>query len=415
MTLKRAWNANITPGFQPAMCSFLNWGTGLLCPVALTYDPHNPARCQIVFALDETAKGGGTFTIWAAGAKAFEGKMNVPDTTTENGREYTPPQDGEPLELKAGIPPFPSRAEACSIQIHFQGSYVDSKTYGAVYQAQYGGPGQIPYFGAAFADFAIVDGTTGLLDQIQAWGDTHVMHFCGDNDTGYNENGQPYGVDQIVKPCNSWANMPFYIECADAIIARGLKPMYTLDGEGGPDWLKANFAAWVQAMRTGYDRLRYGPVTVAFDGVWPAAWTPQQMMDMIPWMRDVLGPDAYLGFWYGNGPSGNPYLWVNDESDYAQPWCDGLDIVLTTSGPDEALGVSMANKAQYMVKEPNFSEFQPTFHGPFVFHDNSRGPRYWGNVEFLTYQTVRDPNQVYKAPSETQRQQMRTMNVPCAG
>ncbi len=274
---------------------------------------------------------------------------------------------------------------------------------------------QVPYFGAAFADFAIVDGTAGLLDQIQAWGDTHVMHFCGDNDTGYNENGQPYGVDQIVKPCNSWANMPFYIECADAIIARGLKPMYTLDGEGGPDWLKANFASWVEAMRTGYDRLRFGPVTVAFDGVWPAAWTPQQMMDMIPWMRDVLGPDAYLGFWYGNGPSGNPYLWVNDENDYTQPWCDGLDIVLTTSGPDEALGVSMANKAQYMVRDPNFSEFQPTFHGPFVFHDNSRGPRYWGNVEFLTYQTVRDPNQVYKAPSETQRQQMRTMNVPCAG
>lgn len=105
--MKRAWNANLTPGFQPAMCSYLNWGTATLLPVTLIYDPHNPARCQIVFALDETATGGGTITIWATGAKVFSGAMNVPDTTTQNGREYTPPQDGVPLELvKAGVNPF---------------------------------------------------------------------------------------------------------------------------------------------------------------------------------------------------------------------------------------------------------------------------------------------------------------------
>lgn len=105
--MKRAWNANITPGFAPSMCSYQNWGTKELLPVTLVYDPSNPARCQIVFALDETATGGGTCTIWATGAKVFTGKMAVPDTTTENGREYTPPNDGDPLELvKAGVNPF---------------------------------------------------------------------------------------------------------------------------------------------------------------------------------------------------------------------------------------------------------------------------------------------------------------------
>ncbi len=336
-------------------------------------------------------------------------------------RQPMPPDNVQmealPMEWKPGIPPFPSRAEACSIQIHFQGSYVDSKAYSAVYQAQYGGPGQVPYFGAAFADFAIMDGIQQLIDQIVRWGDTHVMHYCGIRPEGYNEAGQPYGADQIVKPVVSWSNMPFYIECADGIIARGLKPMYCLDGEGGPHWLKANFELWVAQMRAGYDRLRYGPINIVFDGVWPDGdgWTVEAMMEMIPWMRSVIGPDAYLFFWYGNGPSGTPYLYVQSENDYNEPWCDGLDGVLTTSGPEEAEGVSMANKAQYMVRNSNFSEFQPSFHGPFIMHDCSRGPRFWGDIEFWTYQTVRDPNQVYKAPSETRRQQMRTMNVPCAG
>lgn len=100
--MKRAYNANISPGFTPSMCSFLVWNAPSRdIPVALVYDPANPARCQIMFATDEIASGGGTLTVWATGAQAFQLSCNVP-VTSENGIEL-----GTSIELKAGSSPFP--------------------------------------------------------------------------------------------------------------------------------------------------------------------------------------------------------------------------------------------------------------------------------------------------------------------
>jgi hypothetical protein len=94
----RAYNHNISPGFVPAMAAFLNWGTKQTIPVTLIYDPQNPARCQTIFATDETAAGGGTLTIWAAGAAPFSVNCNVPALGTT---------EGPSLDLKAGTAPFP--------------------------------------------------------------------------------------------------------------------------------------------------------------------------------------------------------------------------------------------------------------------------------------------------------------------
>lgn len=98
----RAYNCNITPGFAPTMCAYLNWGLKLYLPVTLNYDPANPARCQVTFALDETATGGGTLAVQGTGAALLDVPMAVPDQSAD-GVEWL----GAPLELVAGgVDPF---------------------------------------------------------------------------------------------------------------------------------------------------------------------------------------------------------------------------------------------------------------------------------------------------------------------
>ncbi len=310
-------------------------------------------------------------------------------------------------------PPIPSRDHVCSIRVPFQGFYIDSPTYGARYQQIYGGPGQVPFFGGAFDAFVAVGEARSIVQQHKAAGFPHCMVNWGHGGAGYNEPGQPYGVDQLIPPGDQTPQQ--FRAAIDVVIDAGLIPVYILDGEGSPAAIHGSLEYQVAEMRVGYDRIPYGIFLVSYDGVWPAAWTVDQMKAMIPWIRSVIGDTGYLGFMFGNGPAGTPYLWVQDEGDYNQPWMDGLDVVVTTSGPPEAQGVSLANKAQYMVRNPDFSAFQPSFHGPFVFHDCSRGPRFWGDIEWDTYGTVRDPNQMLKAPIAAARQRMIAMNIPIWG
>ncbi len=208
-----------------------------------------------------------------------------------------------------------------------------------------------------------------------------------------------------------------YRACADSVIKNGFKAIYIVNGEDGAQEVLDTFQAQHDALQVGYDRTQYGPFLVSFDGVWPAQWTVNQMMTVIPWMHGIIGPQGYLGFMYANGPAGNPYLWVLNSGDYVQPWADGLDIVVTTSGPSEAECVSMANKAQYMADGLNFAAAgcQPSFGGHFSLVPNSRGARAWGNIEWNTYGTVRDPNQLLHAAIAAARAMMRRMNVRIVG
>lgn len=398
----RALNCNITPGFTPAMASVLAWSPpgGINIPVALRFDPANPARCQIVFADDETATGGSTLTVWAAGAQAFSAPATIPPLVGN--------YEGPSIELKAGIPPFPQRLDAISVKVPFQGFYVNSNAFGAKYQAVYGGNGQVPFYAAALQDFWAAGDGLQVLDQLKDW--SHVMLYCRPGGPGYNEDGQPYGNDQIIPAFDCWGNMGVYKQIADTIISRNQKPAYIVWGEGqdGYQWIKDNFVSWCAQMREGYDRLRFGPVIVGFDGVWPASWSVDQMKEMIPWMRSVLGNDAYLGFFFAGD-----YLWVEDRNDYTKDWMDGLDIVFTSNGPDSAECPSLANKARYMIPSPDFSTCQPDQGGSFIFHECSRGPRVWLEGEWATFQTVRDPNQTWKVPVEQARARMQTLG--CLG
>jgi hypothetical protein len=310
------------------------------------------------------------------------------------------------------MPKPPTRERACSIRVPFQGFYINSPTYGARYQQIYGGPGQVPFFGGAWDAFAAVGEAQSIVDQHKAAGFTHVFVNWGHGGAGYDEPGQPYGANQLIPPGNQTPEQ--FLASVDVVIDSGLVPVFIVNGEGNNLDILATFEGFVATLRTGYDRTAYGPFLVSYDGVWgPSdAWTVDMMTTTIPWMRTIIGPDGYLGFMFANGPAGNPYLYVIDEGDYSKPEFDGLDIVFTTTGPPEAEGVSLADKAQYMVRDPNFSEFQPSFHGPFIFHDCSRGPRFYLVGETRTYQTVRDPNQQQKSIVAVERARMVTMNYP---
>jgi hypothetical protein len=384
-------------------------------PVDFIVDPHDPARYSCLVPRDVVGTGADVQCLAPQYLPCRQRCEAADGNTFPDGLPASGAWELRAFPLVHDRPAPPARADALAVRLHFQGAWVASNAYSHMYSEIYGGNGPIPYFGAALADFAAAGDLEQILDQLAALGDTHVMHYIGHGGDGYDEPNQPYGAHQLIPPANCWANHDLMRTCADSIIRRGLKPAYALDGEGGPDWIRANFEPWVAAMRADYDRLAYGPVMVCFDGVWPASWTVDQMQQMIPWMRGVLGDSGYLLFWYGNGPAGLPYLWVVNEDDYTQPWCDGLDGVLTTSGVDEAEGASLANKAQYMVRDPNYSQFQPSFSAPFVLQDCSRGPRVWGLVEWNTYGTVRDPNQALKPSIDAARARMVTMNIPCWG
>lgn len=344
--------------------------------------------------------------VTAKGYKDYNGRIDVPQ-----GEYYAPP-----FMLEASTPAVPSRDEACMIRHPFQGKYFQSLQYSEYYKLYYGSPtGAIPYFGGSYASFYLVGEGPNICKQIKDDGFTHNMLNFSHGGTGYNEPGQPYGIDQLIPPGD--LNDDDYLDMCDESINNGMKSFYIIHGEGqdGYQDIKANFARYIELLRTGYDRTEYGPCVVCYDGVWPDSWSVEQMKEMIPFMRSILGDKGYLGFMFGNGPAGRPYLWVEDEGDYSKSWMDGLDIVLTTSGPDEAEGISLANKAAYMVRNPNFSQFQPSWPHSFIFNDNSRGQRYYGDYEWDTYGTVRDPNQLLKIPVQQARERMINMNIPILG
>lgn len=389
----------------------------LFPPIDFTVNPTNAQRYDVLVAPPLSGTGADVQCLAPGFLPCRQRVVAADGNTFPQGLPSEGAWELRAFNLQPARPAPPVRALACSQRHHFQGGYVNSNRYGAAYQAAYGGPGQIPYFGAAFADFFIVGDGDQVLDQLQGMGDTHVMHYIGHGGPGYNEPGQPYGADQLIQPANCWLDPDVMIAATDSIINRGLLPAFALDGEGSPEWIEQNFEAFVSRMRAGYDRLAYGPVNVCFDGVWPASWSVADMQRMIPWMRAVLGPTGYLCFWFGNGPARNPYLWVIGELDYQQEWCDGLDMVLTTSGVNEADGVSLANKASYMVANPDYSQFQPSAPSPLgcILVPNSRGERYWGDIEWNTYGTVRDPNQVLKPSIDEARARMQAMKIPCWG
>jgi len=80
-------------------------------------------------------------------------------------------------------------------------------------------------------------------------------------------------------------------------------------------------------------RVAYGVFQFGYDGTWPASWKVDQVKHFMPWARSVVGENAYLSMMFANGPSGSPYLYVEDESDYHKPWMQAWDCIQLSTQP----------------------------------------------------------------------------------
>ena len=277
-------------------------------------------------------------------------------------------------------PPAPSRADAIRIVDSFQGLMIQSKTYGP-----------LPWFAAALGAMDRVGELDSVLDQVIAAGDTHCQVDLVFN---YGERGQPWGTPQLVPDCDLSGDMPTYLRICDRVIQRGLKPIFVVPAEGqdGLNWIYAKFHEFVNALRTGYDRAVYGPVQLGYDGTWPASWSVQQVKDVLVYCRQFLGSQGILAMMFANGPEGGPYLYVEDEQDYSKPWMQCLDIVMVSTGPDQAQCPSLVNNATYMIENLTPHDVCTPGHvAPFwlMKPGTPRGPYGWSWREWNEYNFVR--------------------------
>lgn len=282
----------------------------------------------------------------------------------------------------------PSRDKIIAVKDSFQGLLL----YSPKYSPTYGGP--LPWFTAALPAMNAAGELNNTLGQIKLAGDTHCQVDLKFN---YGEDGQPWGTPQLVPDCDLSGDMTTYRRIFDKVVNVGLIPIAVLPAEGqiGIQWLNDNLVSWVAAMRIGYDRLKYCLIQLGYDGTWPYSWSVQQVKDVLTFVRSVIGQDACLGMMFGNGPAGNPYLFVEDEGDYSKPWMQCLDVIMVTTNPDQALCPALVNTAQYMLGpalKPQ-GACTPQWQGPYLLSPGTpRGPYGWCWREWREYQFVRDPS-----------------------
>jgi hypothetical protein len=198
-------------------------------------------------------------------------------------------------------------------------------------------------------------------------------------------------------------DFPGFCSVIDQIIPKGKPLIIGLSGEGheGYDWLMANFAKVIAALREGYDRTRYGVIYITYDGVWPADWTVEMMNTFLPFARQILGPDAVLAMMFAGGPAENQYLVVNGTEDWAEGGVlqQNLDIMHCSGGPSETVGESLGQIASRMLG-PHFINDVDGYTGLGVDGNEDghlwylkvpgpRGPISWGWIEWREYEWVR--------------------------
>jgi len=291
--------------------------------------------------------------------------------------------------LSSHVRPKPkSRLEILNIRDHFQGLNILSRYYAEQSEIQYGTP-YLRWFTAGLGAMMAVGDLENVLDQLQAVGDTHAACDLG---YSYGEPGQQWGTPQLVP---NW-NCPDYdveawIPLVDTVIDRGLTPIYVMPSEGqdGLAWTYHNFERIVERMRQGYDRVAYGVFQFGYDGTWPASWKVDQVKHFMPWARSVVGENPYLSMMFANGPSGSPYLYVEDESDYHKPWMQAWDCIQLSTQPDQVMCPSLVNYGQYMLGPAlkAHGTCTPEWSGPWIMSPGTpRGPYVYCFREWAEYQ-----------------------------
>lgn len=189
------------------------------------------------------------------------------------------------------------------------------------------------------------------------------------------------------------------------------------EGQDGLVWIYKELPKVVESLRKGYDRLRYGPLFFGYDGTWPASWSVQQVKDVLPFIRRVIGNCAYFGMMFGTGPSRNPYFFVEDEGDYYKPWMQSIDIIMMTEGPDQLQCPALINGMQYLLGPQlnyNTNGCKPDWRGPYLMYPGTpRGPYFAGIMEWETYNWVRGRVSADKVTAD--RNRARSIGVKLLG
>lgn len=305
--------------------------------------------------------------------------------------------------LVGGRLSVPTREAACTVRCSFQGLWMQTQRYGP-----------LPWWPAGLTAFE--HELDAILDQLLAAGDTHCQV---DLVWDYGEPGQPWGSGRLVPSVDLRHNLPRYRAIVDRVIDRGLSPIFMMPGEGqeGLRWIFDHFRPVVAALREGYDRTAYGPFWFGYDGTWPAAWTVRDMKRVLPFIRSVIGDRAYFGLMFSTGPAGNPYLFVEDQGDYAKPWMQAIDIIMASTHPDQVECPALVNSAQYMLGpalRPG-GRCTPDWHAPswLLAPGTPRGPYYWGWIEWNAYEWVRGWVTAEKIAAD--RARMRSVGITLRG
>lgn len=279
------------------------------------------------------------------------------------------------------------RMSILNIQDHFQGLNVYSPYFAALSQEQYGTP-YLRWFSAGLGALMAVGDLETVLDQLIAAGDTHCA--C-DLTFSYGEPGQQWGTPQLVPDWNMARDVEAWIPLVDRVIERGLIPIFVMPSEAqdGLQWTYDNFQRIVNRMRKDYDRCEYGIFQFGYDGTWPASWSVAQVKAFMPWARSIVGAKAYLSMMFANGPSGSPYLYVEDEGDYSKSWMQAWDCIQLSTGPDQVQCPALVNYGQYMLG-PSLRPHDtctPQWSGPWIMAPGTpRGPYVYCFREWAEYQ-----------------------------
>ncbi len=284
--------------------------------------------------------------------------------------------------LQPAIPPVPTRAAVCSVQLTFQGLTVATTQYGV-----------LPWFEAAMAWLSLPGDRQTVYRAKRAAGDTHCIVMVPNGPPLYDEVNQPYSPDRF-GPLD-WTNGetvmdPKFIALVTEIIQSGFTPLIFMD-ERQDHSIKILPLVLEALHGAAVDLTPYCVVLPGWDGVF-YGWNPD---DVVAWaaLARAMVPTCYLGLEHNQGhiPLGE------GGSDY-QPGgrMNGFDVILgeydgwlpNGSPGDEVWQIlgRMVSPYHRPPDQPSGDDPNPPF---YLQPPSPRGPYYYCAFEFDEYRWVR--------------------------
>jgi hypothetical protein len=295
--------------------------------------------------------------------------------TVDGGDSSYPPQ----------FPAAPTRAQALSVKLTFQGLTVTLPTYGT-----------IPWFEPAITSLDSASRKI-VYDAKHAAGDTHIV--MGISWAYMNDGGYSYPVPGK----DLTGDLPTYRALVVEAIENGFTPLLFLAGDGespsgggyndpngwtyGYGWLSAHLPSIVAALKEPFDLTPYCILVPGWDGVMPG-WQPSELDSYLLAAR-ALVPNGYVGLELASGA----VQWGAGAGNYTSPAGQALDVILQEfPGPptgDQVWQIAARELGPAYVRpadEPAGDDPSPPF---YLMGGTARGPWYAVAFEFDEYRWVR--------------------------